>query len=400
MDEIDALRGMRTALAEEEAPERLATRISWRQAEVVRPRRLNAPLVGVAAAASVAAVSVAVVAVVPDEDALPARPAPAVQLANPLLVAAQSAQKAPEGRYWHTKRIDGKVYAVGGTAAAHYKMLTQIQYETWLDRDGSSRFVANDVPTRPLTAEDGRRWRAAGSPTRIQAPVPDGMATLFTEPLRRWGRPVPRPVQRLGAADYRFYGLTARQVARLPTEPAKLQDALLDFKGDWHAYSKDPADRRLRTLRGAERVRALSDVAGNLLSIAPAPPGVRAAAFAMLARLPGVTVKGQGKDPLGRTGTVVSLPVETTVPLGIYTAPKQLGTYRRQWIIDPAHGTLLAIRDLVAVPPHGSKALPPGDDGRPRRLTVASQPDRFHKPGEVSEYQVYTTAEWTNTAPN
>jgi hypothetical protein len=86
--------------------------------------------------------------------------------------------------------------------------------------------------------------------------------------------------------------------------------------------------------------------------------------------------------------------------LSLSTAPRQLGTYRRQWIINPGNGTLLAMRDLVATPPHGSRKLPPGDDGKPRRLTVGSQPDRFHKPGEVSEYETYEVAEWTDTAPN
>ena len=73
--------------------------------------------------------------------------------------------------------------------------------------------------------------------------------------------------------------------------------------------------------------------------------------------------------------------------------------YQRQWIIDPASGRLLAIRDLVARPPHGSRALPPGDDGKPRRLTAADLPDRFLKTGEVASYQVFAVAEWTNTAP-
>jgi len=66
----------------------------------------------------------------------------------------------------------------------------------------------------------------------------------------------------------------------------------------------------------------------------------------------------------------------TTISLGLYTAPKQLGTYCRQWIINPGNGTLLAMRDVVATPPHGSRNLPPGADGKPRRLTVGSQPDR------------------------
>jgi len=102
---------------------------------------------------------------------------------------------------------------------------------------------------------------------------------------------------------------------------------------------------------------------------------------------------------MGRTGGMVSLPLATTLPLGLYTAPGQPGTYERQWIIDPAGGRLLAIRDLVAAPPHGSRALPPGDDGRPRRLTVADMPDRFLKKGEVAEYQVFAVTEWTDKTP-
>ncbi|MFC6879189.1 MULTISPECIES: hypothetical protein [Actinomadura] len=87
------------------------------------------------------------------------------------------------------------------------------------------------------------------------------------------------------------------------------------------------------------------------------------------------------------------------LPLGLFTVPKQLGTYRRQWIVDPANGTLLAIRDLVAKPPHGSRPLPPGDNGRPRSLKAANMPDRFHRPGELASYEVFEVSEWTNAEP-
>ena len=90
--------------------------------------------------------------------------------------------------------------------------------------------------------------------------------------------------------------------------------------------------------------------------------------------------------------------METTTPLGLYTAPKQLGTYRRQWIINPANGTLLAIRDLVATPPHGSRRSPRETTASPAVSTVESQPDRFSKPGDVSEYETYEVR-WTDTAP-
>lgn len=54
---------------------------------------------------------------------------------------------------------------------------------------------------------------------------------------------------------------------------------------------------------------------------------------------------------------------------------------------------------LVATPPHGSRPLPPGDDGKPRRLEADHMADRFHRPGEVSSYQLFAVAEWTNTPP-
>jgi hypothetical protein len=96
----------------------------------------------------------------------------------------------------------------------------------------------------------------------------------------------------------------------------------------------------------------------------------------------------------------VSLPLDTTTPLGLYTAPKQLGTYRRQFIVDPAGGSLLAIRDLVATPPHGGLKLPPGDRGEPRSLKAGDMPDRFHRPGELAAYQAFEIAEWTDVQGN
>jgi hypothetical protein len=239
------------------------------------------------------------------------------------------------------------------------------------------------------------KWRQAGSPKMVEVPNPDGpqRAAVDMQASPSTRRDAGRPF------DGDYFGLTTGQVAKLPTDAKALENALLNLKGDWHAYSSKPERQPIRALRGAERIRALSDVAGTLLSQAPAPPRVRAAAFRMLATLPGVKAEGTAADPMGRAGRVISLPLETTVPLGLYTAPKQLGTYRRQWIIDPAGGRLLAIRDLVAKPPHGSRALPPGDDGKPRRLMAKDMPDRFHRPGEVSSYQLFAVAEWTNTPP-
>ncbi|MER7361324.1 CU044_5270 family protein [Nonomuraea wenchangensis] len=396
MDELDALRQMRTGLAQEESPDRLALRADWRSDPPPRSRRgFRVSRVSMMATAALVAATLAAISLTSDRDQ-PVRfgengspEAPG----NALLVAAANVQEGPTGTYWHTTRTAGKIYAVGENAADHYKVESRMQYDDWTDQRGKSCIAVQDLPARPWATRDRQKWRAAGAPTKVQVATADGPGTLFLEAPKR-----ERTCRRVG--DRRFFGMTPQQLAALPTQPEQLQNALLDLKGNWEAYAPKVTRQPMRALQGEKRVRALSDVAGTLLAEAPVPPAVRSAAFRMLATLPGVKVESRTTDPLGRTGVVISLPLETTIPLGLSTAPKQLGNYRRQWIIDPDNGTLLAMRDLVATPPRGSRDLPPGDDGEPRRLTTDSQPDRFHQPGELSEYETYEVAEWTDEAPS
>ncbi|MFG6195572.1 CU044_5270 family protein [Nonomuraea sp. JJY05] len=395
MDELDALRQMRTTLAREESPERLALRTDWRRS-AARPRArrtLRVPLVSIVATAALVAGTLVAVSLTSDgEQVTPGGVSPRMP-GNALLVAAANVRKGPTGTYWHTTRIAGKIYAVGESAAGHYKFESRMQYDDWTDRNGKACFAHQDLPARPWTERDRRKWVAAGAPKRVRVATEDGPGYLFTEAVKR--KQTCRSVD-----DRRFFGMTPRQLAELPAQPEQLKDALLDIEGNWEAYAPKATRQPIRALQGDKRVRALSDVAGTLLAEAIVPPEVRAAAFRMLATLPGVKAEGEATDPLGRSGVVISLPLEATIPLGLSTAPRQLGTYRRQWIIDPGKGTLLAVRDLVATPPRGSRELPPGDDGKPRRLTVGDQPDRFHKPGEVAGYETYEVAEWTDTAPD
>ncbi|OLT32564.1 hypothetical protein BJF79_08355 [Actinomadura sp. CNU-125] len=394
MDEIDVLRGMRTALAEEEHPEVLAGRVDWRNApsapvarrSLSRPR-LAIPLVGVVAAGAAAAV-----ALVPGDGAggeVRAEPG------NMLLVAAENAEKTPTGEYWHTETVLGEIYAVGESAKNHYRVDSRQRIVRWSSVDGTGRQTNVDEADRPLTSEDMRKWRAAGAPKMVEVPNyetggPDPLLLSMTYDGAGPAMPL----------DDEYFGLSAKEIEALPTEAGALRDVLLGLEGDWHAYTSDDTGKEpIRALEGAERTRALSEVAGELLSTAPAPPKVRAAAFRLLAELPGVKAGGEATDRMGRRGTVVSLPLETTMPLGLYTAPKQLGTYTRQWIIDPEKGALLAIRDLVATPPKGSRPLPPGDLGQQRSLDAEDMPDRFHKPGELAGYRLFAVAEWTDERP-
>jgi hypothetical protein len=313
-----------------------------------------------------------------------------------LLVAATNAEKAPLGAYWHTRSVSGEIFAVGKSAKDFYKVDSRQGDETWTGRDGRGRMVHLDPVDVPLTAQDAQKWRAAGAPGMARVPDPEGaVGSVFLDMGTGSGPAGPFPVSPGDLA----YGLTPARLAQLPTDPKALGDALLNLRGDWHAYSAKPEKEPIRSLRGQERVRALSDVTTALLSTAPAPPKVRGAAFRMLAAQPGVRAGGRTTDPLGRAGTVISLPLKTTVPLGLYTAPKQLGTYTRQLIVDPARGTLLAVRDLVATPPKGSRPLPPGDDGKPRSLEAKNMPDRFSRPGDLASYKAFEVTQWTDQAP-
>jgi hypothetical protein len=402
MDELDALRGLRTALAEEESPDALAARIHWRTdtrggaaVPAARPLRRRLRLPVAAGLAAALAAGAAAVVVTQSGDGAPDRTGGAPTEGNVLLVAATNAEKAPLGAYWHTRSISGEIYAVGKSADDFYKVDSRQGNETWTGRDGRGRTFHLDPADVPLTAQDARKWRAAGSRKMVRVPDPDGAVGSVYLDMGSTGPAGPFPVSPGDLA----YGLTPAKLAQLPTEPKALESALLDLRGDWHAYTAKPKKEAIRSLRGQERVRALSDVTTALLSTAPAPPKVRAAAFRMLAAQPGVRAGGRTVDPLGRTGNVISLPLTTTVPLGLYTAPKQLGTYTRELIVDPARGTLLAVRDLVATPPKGRRPVPAGDDGKPRALEAKNMPDRFSRPGDLASYQAFEVAQWTDQAP-
>ncbi|MFC5750420.1 CU044_5270 family protein [Actinomadura rugatobispora] len=398
MDELDALRQMRTGLAEEEHPDRIALRTNWRAGMTGRPRRgFKLPLLSLAATAAVVAGAVAVVSLPSDEVPAPGPSGTTVpqRQGDVLLMAATNAEKAPIGKYWHTRTVMGEIYAVGSSRADHYKVDSRQGNEYWIDRNGQGRFAHLDFTDVPVTAQDRRKWQAAGSPTWVSIPNSEGSDAE----MRLDMRPLSGRAFRWMPADDRYFGMTQKQIAELPTEPKALENALLNLKGRWRAVGQNGPDERMRALKGQERARALSEAAGDLLSRIPAPPAVRAAAFRMLAAQPGVKAEGETTDPLGRKGTVVSLPLKTTTPLGIFTAPKQLGTYRRQFIVDPGKGMLLAVRDLVATPPKGSLRLPPGDDGKPRSLKAENMPDRFHRPGEPASYKVFEIAEWTDAEP-
>jgi hypothetical protein len=88
----------------------------------------------------------------------------------------------------------------------------------------------------------------------------------------------------------------------------------------------------------------------NLLAEWPLTPRTRAAAYRMLADLPGIRSIGRVTDPLGRPGVAVA---RTEHDQGF-------GTVERQLVFDPETSAFLASQMILRAPAAGAAILPPG----------------------------------------
>ncbi|MEU8246174.1 CU044_5270 family protein [Nonomuraea sp. NPDC048916] len=169
--------------------------------------------------------------------------------------------------------------------------------------------------TELWVARDGRAWRGRGAPgepltvTRVTGGAPFSMA----------GR-----------------DLTLEQILRLPSDAGALRE--------WAAGA----------LPAGSGGGVMADALSGLLWSKPSPPGVRAAAYRLLADLPDVRYLGGRTDQRGRPGEAFSF----TPGPGV----------RRTLIIDPASSRVLSCADT-------------GPDGASERLELVLE------------------AGWTDTAP-
>ncbi|SCL54698.1 hypothetical protein GA0070606_2325 [Micromonospora citrea] len=212
-----------------------------------------------------------------------------------LLAAAGRAEQAPAetGRYWHVKTVDVYGPTRIGTGDDAYSLLRSSVNESWDAGDprDASWTGFRDLGARPRGAEDERAWRAAGSPTSWRLDV-DGPSKLVlsTRPgkgdLSRDPEP-PRYLEDLGQ-------LTLEQVRQLPTEPGALRG--------WVAERIRTGEDMGYAPGSALGDRMLFGFLSRLLLDTPAPPKVRAAAFRVLADIPGVRSLGTVQDERGRSG--------------------------------------------------------------------------------------------------
>ncbi|MEU6841577.1 CU044_5270 family protein [Streptomyces sp. NPDC046716] len=301
-----------------------------------RGRRVLKPLGAVAALTAVAATAVVVTSL--DGESPAGRPeagphSSATTVTDARLVllsAATKAEAAPsEGTYWQTETRsesvdvagkDGHLFAVRDTSSSRWSVGV---------RKGTDSLLVSGLNSTvaPRTAADEARWRDAGSPTTVEVAAGKGAHRAY-----RLGTGHPT-VDRTAVGD-KIYALgprnvTYRELRQLPTGTAALRRLLERLH-----IQDDTAGQ------GAERSAWLLRVAADLVTM-PVEPGVRAAAYRVMADLPGVRLSDDVSDPLGREGVGVTFPGTDRTPLG---------SVRERLVVDPSTGALLADETLLTEP--------------------------------------------------
>ncbi|MEH0830128.1 MULTISPECIES: CU044_5270 family protein [unclassified Micromonospora] len=304
-----------------------------------RPRRLRAAVLGSVgvAAASVTAVVVAVAGPGPvprnapdaaGDVVSPATQAP-MDSSRLLLVAAERSDQAPQtgGRYLTIQTESG--YAVPVEAAdGTYTMFGKTGSEYWLARSSADSSWASSQPlgAAPATPSDEAAWRRNGSPTvvRITKPKPYDLQIAPGKVYRE--RVDPEHLFALGDRN-----VSQTQLDALPTDPAALRAALL---GRFDGGGGDMP---------TNRDQWLFTVAASLVIDLPVSNEVRAAAYRMLATVPGVRGLGAVHDMRGRPGQAVAFAQEN---------PRN-GRSEVRLIINPDTGQALA-KEMRVIKPGGS----------------------------------------------
>nr|BFE74255.1 hypothetical protein GCM10020092_075560 [Actinoplanes digitatis] len=382
MDELDLLATARpatppTAETTAAARDRLFDLMNAERLAAAAPRRRNRLLGWGLIPAMAAAVALLMVLTVSwggpgappggDVDIADAGPRPPQRLRNLLLAAADrtSGDGPAVGRYWVSRVESGTLLQVGGAG------------EPVRDH-GPHRGddLARGPPRRPCRVSpavgggapasdtDRAAWRRAGSPSSWpideSCPTTSGRYTAGAGATRTVvGKP--------GASTFLIGGgyLTAAQARDLPADPVRLQ-----------AWLVGSLRRGSPNLTAAELSKGVFDSMINLLYQAPGTPAVRAAAYRLLADLPGLRDLGTVTDPKGRPGTAVTLVTNEETP-GVRQADTG-GAREVRLIFDPESGRPLAWETRVLRPADYLAWVPTG---------------------AVFDYEAVLATGWTDDAP-
>lgn len=347
-DTIDQLAAARPAGLRPPATDTAAAvaAITAHSAPIDAPGRRRRPLLavvasaGLTAAAAVTAIALATSgggpAVVPQTPDGP--PAQALTAGQILLAAADRSGAATtgDGRYLVLRAEFGHAMPIMVGKDHRYTMLSHQTAETWLSRSGSDPHwsVAQQQGLTPASPADEAAWRAQGSPAEVLTakPTPGGLkgsSKVSTRPGERQSEAFDGPhVYAIGEDN-----VSVADLEKLPTEPAALREELLShYRGGGGDLPTD-RDEWLLTI-GSSVVVGL-----------PVSGPVRAAAYRMLAGLPGARALGEVRDQRGRAGQAVAFVQDRDIS----------GRVEERLIIDAATGRALG-RELRVLEPAGATA--------------------------------------------
>ncbi|MFI6176808.1 hypothetical protein ACIA8R_14865 [Nonomuraea sp. NPDC051191] len=247
------------------------------------------------------------------------------------VAAVPASADAPKGAYWRVETIYTTTHPRPVGSGYH---LTQRNVTTeWLSPNGKAWTGMRELGARPATKKDEAAWRADGSPTtwdyrtegmKIHLTTRPGKGSVKAQEDRPDGF-------RLGE-KYVSY----QQLQELPTDAEALRKQLTAEVEAWideaaeEAKTTDPKATRNDWLVNLDRY--VAERAVELLYVNPVPDKVRAAAYQVLKTTKGVGDLGRDKDPLGRSGQKLALPVSS-----------RKGTVlKQQLLVDTTAMTLLA----------------------------------------------------------
>jgi hypothetical protein len=295
-------------------------------------------------AAAVALVLVLTTAWAPQDDPVrevdiaDAGPRPPQELRNLLLAAAErtSAAEPGAGRYWVSEVESGTLLQVGPTGS-QYAIMGRTGETSWYPSRREDRAVHLQQWTGGAPASDADRaaWQRAGSPSSWPKDEACPAAGNYTA-----GPGATRTV--VGEPEVGTYliggsNLTAAQIRELPADPGRLQ-----------VWMIDSLLRSSPEMTASELSQGIFNAMINLLYQAPNTPAIRAAAYRLLADLPGLRDLGTVTDPKGRAGNAVTMRTNEEAP-GVRQADTG-GAREVRLIFDPASGQPLAWETRVTSP--------------------------------------------------
>ncbi|WP_033325684.1 CU044_5270 family protein [Streptomyces yerevanensis] len=262
-----------------------------------------------------------------------------------LSVAKKAETPTAEGTYWQTTTRSEDVNVVGAAGGKGQLFAVRdtstAQWSVGVRPGTRSLMVSGlDAVIAPRTKEDEARWRAAGSPETMEAEVTGNEAggtlgyTMGTRP----------PMVMRTDADDKIYALGPHNVSyqdlrELPSDSGELRRQLEKLHGEDSGAEA-----------GVGRTAYVLRQAANLITM-PVKPAVRAAAYRVMAEMPGVRGLGSVSDPLGRKGAGFTFPGTSRTPLG---------SVEQRLVVDPSTGAMLS-EQLVLVEP-SAKAQKAGLD--------------------------------------